>query len=213
VRHKNLEIQGISSYGLGAHSDGVTIVKMITSNYRHVPVSEMNEKVGKSQQERSHSVLFVCIGNICRSAMAEIILNCLVQEKPYNEIHWTIDSAATGYYHIGESPDPRAIATCKKHLSNCTTTHRTRQIQSEDFNRFEYIFCMDNNDITSIQRFQPKTFTATIKLLGELDPKGQKVIQDPFYGGDEGFETSYTQITRCCKTFLDYIIKKDGIKL
>ncbi|KAF6016960.1 ACP1 [Bugula neritina] len=144
------------------------------------------------------SVLFVCLGNICRSALAESAMNLIVKDNGA-ESEWLIDSCGTASYHIGERPDSRARATMKKH--GLTTQHKARQLCTEDFHQFDVIFGMDDNNIRDIERVKPKGSKARIELLGDYDPQNIKIIEDPYYGGDDGFEVVYEQCMRCCKAF------------
>nr|XP_006818620.1 PREDICTED: low molecular weight phosphotyrosine protein phosphatase-like isoform X3 [Saccoglossus kowalevskii] len=151
------------------------------------------------------SVLFVCLGNICRSPMAEAVFRSTVKQKGV-ESEWKIDSAATSTYEIGKLPDPRNLACLKKR--GLSSTHRARQITQEDFTKFEYIFGMDNSNMQNINRVKPKNSTAKVELFGSYDPKGQLIIEDPYYGGDEGFEEVFEQVTRCSEGFLKKIYGK-----
>uniref|UniRef100_A0A1W7RA87 Low molecular weight phosphotyrosine protein phosphatase n=1 Tax=Hadrurus spadix TaxID=141984 RepID=A0A1W7RA87_9SCOR len=147
-------------------------------------------------------VLFVCLGNICRSPIAEAVFAHLAKEKGVLT-KWAIDSAATGDWHIGKKPDKRAIACMEKH--GIVMNHRARQLCGDDFEKFDYIFGMDNNNIEDIKDFAPsKSYKAKIELLGSYDPKNELIIRDPYYdSGAEGFEVVYQQCVRCCKSFLD----------
>ena len=82
--------------------------------------------------------------------------------------------------------------------------HRARQLCQDDFTRFDYIFGMDDNNISDINNLKPKGSKAVVELLGKYDPKGQTIIEDPYYeSGDEGFETNFQQCMRSCAAFLD----------
>ena len=105
-------------------------------------------------------------------------------------------------YHCGQPPDKRARAVLARHGVECN--HRARQLCEEDFDRFEYIFGMDSNNISDINEYKPKGSKALVELLGKYDPKGQTIIEDPYYDrGDDGFETNYQQCIRSCNAFLD----------
>ncbi|XP_067137073.1 low molecular weight phosphotyrosine protein phosphatase-like [Centruroides vittatus] len=150
---------------------------------------------------KKKGVLFICLGNICRSPIAEAIFDHLTKEKNVSE-QWLIDSAATGDWHIGKRPDKRALACLKKH--GIETSHKARQLCSDDFSNFDYIFGMDHNNIEDIKDFAPNSHSANIELLGKYDPKGELIIRDPYFDdGSEGFDTVYEQCLRCCKAFLE----------
>jgi len=146
------------------------------------------------------SVLFVCLGNICRSPIAEAVLTNLVTEKGEAE-KWYIDSAGTGDWHIGNPPDKRGRNCLKTH--GITTSHKARQVRADDFQKFDFIFGMDENNMSDLKDIQPANSKCILEMLGEYDPQGRQIVQDPYYGGDDGFESVYQQCLRCCKKFLE----------
>uniref|UniRef100_T1IH30 Low molecular weight phosphotyrosine protein phosphatase n=1 Tax=Strigamia maritima TaxID=126957 RepID=T1IH30_STRMM len=147
------------------------------------------------------SVLFVCLGNICRSPIAEAVFNHVAKEKGV-ESQWTSDSAAIGSWHIGKNPDHRARSCMKEH--NIAMDHKARQVKKADFNKFNVIFGMDDENINDLKSIAPDSHTASIELLGKYDPEGKTIIRDPYYDdGAEGFEEAYIQCLRCCKAFLE----------
>ncbi|GIX70036.1 low molecular weight phosphotyrosine protein phosphatase [Caerostris darwini] len=151
--------------------------------------------------ESKKSALFVCLGNICRSPIAEAVFAHFVKERGLSD-KWCIDSAATADYHTGKNPDKRARSCMEKH--SIEMNHRARPISAEDFKKFNYVFGMDENNIRDLKRLAPRNSTAKIELLGDYDPEGACIIRDPYYDdGDEGFEEVYQQCLRCCKAFLD----------
>ncbi|XP_019638657.1 PREDICTED: low molecular weight phosphotyrosine protein phosphatase-like isoform X1 [Branchiostoma belcheri] len=148
------------------------------------------------------SVLFVCLGNICRSPIAEAVFTHLVREKGQLE-QWTVDSAGTHDWNVGLPPDERGQACMRKH--GVYKEQIARQVTEEDFTKFQYILGMDHNNISNLKNIQPPKSTATVKLLGSFDPEGQEVIEDPYYGEESDFERVYQQCVRCCKAFLDTV--------
>ncbi|KAL4630484.1 low molecular weight phosphotyrosine protein phosphatase isoform X2 [Arapaima gigas] len=150
----------------------------------------------------SKSVLFVCLGNICRSPIAEAVFRKMAAERGVAN-DWVIDSGAVSDWNTGSSPDARALACLKKH--DIETDHRARQVTKEDFAAFDYILCMDESNLRDLNRKANavKNSKAKIELLGTYDPQKQLIIQDPYYGTDEDFETVYEQCLRCCKAFLE----------
>ncbi|XP_026197620.1 low molecular weight phosphotyrosine protein phosphatase isoform X2 [Anabas testudineus] len=150
----------------------------------------------------SKSVLFVCLGNICRSPIAEAVFRKMATDAGVVD-KWVIDSGATSDWNIGSSPDARGLSCLRKH--NIETRHRARQVTKEDFMSFEYILCMDESNLSDLKRKanSVKNYKAKIELLGSYDPQKQLIIKDPYYGSDEDFETVYEQCVRCCKAFLE----------
>ncbi|XP_074660735.1 low molecular weight phosphotyrosine protein phosphatase-like [Tubulanus polymorphus] len=149
----------------------------------------------------SKSVLFVCLGNICRSPMAEEIFRQMVKQKGELD-EWKIDSAALGSWHIGSQPEKRGCKNMEQH--KMPMNHMCRQVHKDDFKNFKYIFGFDNENISELKRMRPANSESIVKLLGDYDPEGIKIIRDPYYdSGDKGFEDCYQQSSRCCKAFLD----------
>ncbi|BGP13204.1 Low molecular weight phosphotyrosine protein phosphatase [Rhodosporidiobolus nylandii] len=137
------------------------------------------------------SVLFVCLGNICRSPLAEAVFADICQKRGYTEIE--IDSAGTAGYHVGEEPDDR------KH--KVPINSRCRQLQKSDFTKFDYIIGMDKSNMSNIARAAPKNSTAKIAMFGEFGDN--KTVDDPYYGGDDGFERVYQQCLKYSEGLLE----------
>ncbi|KAG5875414.1 hypothetical protein JTB14_030940 [Gonioctena quinquepunctata] len=147
--------------------------------------------------------LFVCLGNICRSPIADAVFQHLVTERGI-AAQWTVDSAGIGGWHVGNLPDSRARKILKNH--NVEYNGRARQIEPNDFHKFDYIFGMDENNIEDLKERAPAKCKANILLLGDFDPQGDRIIRDPYYDqGTEGFETCYQQCVRSCTAFLDQL--------
>ena len=148
------------------------------------------------------SLLFVCLGNICRSPLAEGIFLHLVKEAGLTD-RFEIDSAGTGAWHVGESPDARAAMVASRH--GVELESRARQITQEDLGRFDYVIAMDRENLRNIERLlEPNGSGAQIHLLREYDEgtEGDEV-PDPYYGGASGFETVYEMVHRSCQNLLD----------
>lgn len=136
-------------------------------------------------------VLFVCLGNICRSPLAEAILIQKVKERGLsNSI--VVDSCGTSDFHIGELPDERTLACADKH--QLTIQHRGRQILRSDFKGFDYLIAMDRSNLENVQklagkyRIVPKNLFLMSNFKNGLEFKD---VPDPYYGGEEGFEEVY----------------------
>ncbi|KAF2881891.1 hypothetical protein ILUMI_24272, partial [Ignelater luminosus] len=123
-------------------------------------------------------VLFVCLGNICRSPIAEAVFTHIVKERGIRD-KWEADSAAIEGWQVGSRPNHRARETLKHH--SIQYSGRARQIESEDFNEFDYIFGMDENNISNLKEVAPRDSKAKIFLLGDFDPEGDRIIRDPYF--------------------------------
>lgn len=145
------------------------------------------------------SVLFVCLGNICRSPTSEAILRHLVKHKG-QEDQWLIDSAGIGDWHVGNRSDRRGLAILKRH--GIPNEHRARQVCPDDFRKFQLILAFDQSNVEDLDDFKPKDATAKVELFGRYDPEGKMIINDPYYGDEKDFEIMYKHCYRCCEEFL-----------
>jgi protein-tyrosine phosphatase len=148
-------------------------------------------------------ILFVCMGNICRSPTAEGVMRSLVREQRLED-RIEIDSAGTGGWHAGEPPDARATEAA--HRRGIGLAGAARQIVPEDFARFDLIVAMDRENLRGILAMAPDEAAANrVRLLREFDPEasGDLDVPDPYYGGDRGFETVLDQVTAACRGLLE----------
>ncbi|KAE8152236.1 phosphotyrosine protein phosphatase I superfamily [Aspergillus avenaceus] len=199
---------------------------------------------------RQVNVLFVCLGNICRSPMAEGVFRNMAASHPLID---EIDSAGTGAYHTHEPPDSRTMSTLRQHgIKNYN--HAARKVTKEDFLTFDYLMAMDKYNLRDLldvresvlasmkktggaSRGSKGTRAATaaslaasgeagakvaeVRLFGDFGAGGVlhervgggEVVQDPYYGGVNGFEEVYQQVVRFSKGFLDYLEKNQGEEL
>lgn len=140
-------------------------------------------------------VLMVCLGNICRSPLAEGILKSKVD---LNKIF--VDSAGTGSWHIGSEPDRRSVATAKRYDLDITQ-QRGRQFSKKDFEDFDYIFAMDNSNFKDIMAMA-ETDEERQKvhlILEEIFPSENVDVPDPYHGGEQGFENVYQMLNEACE--------------
>ncbi|XP_055624047.1 low molecular weight phosphotyrosine protein phosphatase 1-like [Toxorhynchites rutilus septentrionalis] len=146
--------------------------------------------------------LFICLGNICRSPIAEAVFLKTIADDGVAE-QWEVDSAAIGDWHVGNRPDHRALSTMEKH--SLPYDNRARQITKADFDHYDYIFGMDKENMSHLKRMAPSGVSkAKQLLLGDFDTDAPgKIIRDPYYEqGANGFEQCYVQCVRCCNGFL-----------
>ena len=135
------------------------------------------------------SVLFVCLGNICRSPAAEAIFKSLIEKKGLTD-GFIVDSAGTGSWHIGKKADSRMRISAKKRDINILS--RSRQITSKDFDQFNYILAMDDSNFRNIQDLKNKTSSTDIASIKKIQDFrsvfNDQEVPDPYFGGDEGFD-------------------------
>ena len=145
-------------------------------------------------------VLFVCLGNICRSPLAEGILRRQANEA---EIEIEIDSAGTGNWHVGELPDPRSIRVGQK--NGCDMTMRARQVRSSDFSDFDIIVAMDYANVRDLEAWTGSD-PSKIRLARSFDPEAQtSEVPDPYYGDYAGFEMVHSMLESACAGILRHI--------
>ncbi len=153
------------------------------------------------------SVLFVCLGNICRSPLAEAALR---REAEAAGLNIEVDSAGTGSWHIGKGPDPRSCTEALRHGIDISA-YRTRQVTAKDFNRFERIVALDASNLANLRRLAPAGHKARLSLLLDHVPgfEGQDV-DDPYFGGPEGFETTWAQVSAAARNLVAQLAPKRG---
>ncbi|XP_038053491.1 low molecular weight phosphotyrosine protein phosphatase-like isoform X2 [Patiria miniata] len=150
------------------------------------------------------SALFVCLGNICRSPMAESMLSHMLEERGALG-DWIVDSAATSTYQTGNEPDSDANDVLQAHGIK-ESHHKARQITKQDYEKFHYIFGFDEDNLRELKRKKPASSTSLVRLLGDLDPKGERIIHDPYYLDKQAFEKVFAQNQRCLEIFLKEVL-------
>ena len=146
-------------------------------------------------------ILMVCLGNICRSPLAEGILAHKTQH-----LNIEVDSAGTAGYHIGKLPDERSIEIAEKYNIDLTK-QRARQFSRADFDDFDIIYAMDTNNYTHlISLANNETERNKVRLiLNEVNPEKFESVPDPYYGGDDGFQNIYNMLDVACNKIISQI--------
>ncbi|CAG8583501.1 10698_t:CDS:2 [Paraglomus occultum] len=126
------------------------------------------------------------------SPMAEAVFTHMLRQNGLED-QFEVDSAGTSNYHVGDRPGNNSN---NKLLSDVTT---------EDFYRFDYLLCMDESNLASLNEIRPEGSQAIVQLFGDFDPEGERIISDPYYGSVLDFETSFQHVSRCSEAFLNHL--------
>ena len=144
-------------------------------------------------------ILFVCLGNICRSPLAEAIFWHKVKAKGLTDLHYA-ESCGTANYHIGDTPDHRTIANALK--NGVTIDHLGRQLCVDDFEKFDEIFVMDKNNYNNALRLAG-IHKGKLKLMRSFDPNGaHEEVPDPYYGEEKDFQNVFEILERSIEQYL-----------
>lgn len=153
------------------------------------------------------SVLFVCLGNICRSPTAEGVFQAAVENSGLaTQVH--VDSAGTSGWHIDESPDPRTIEAASKR--GYALDHlRGRKAVAEDFSKFDYILAMDNDNLHNLEVVQPENYRGHLGLFLDFSHNfAENEVPDPYYGGEKGFQKVLDLIEDASEGLLTHLRKQ-----
>ena len=149
-------------------------------------------------------LLFVCMGNICRSPTAEGVMRRLLREEELED-EVEVDSAGTGSWHVGDPPDRRATAAAR--ARGIVLDGAARQLVPADFEDFDLILAADRRNLRDLEEFVPPEARARVHLLREFDPASDRTgdldVPDPYYGGDDGFERVLDLVEAACRGLLD----------
>jgi len=150
-------------------------------------------------------VLFVCLGNICRSPTAEGVLRAIAARE-YPGLVLEVDSAGTADYHVGEPPDRRTVAAARRRGYDLAGL-RARQVQPEDFNRFDFVLAMDRANLAALARLRPEDASARLALFLDFAPDSGLEVPDPYYGSVEDFERVLDLCESGARGLLDSLVK------
>ena len=156
-------------------------------------------------------ILFVCMGNICRSPTAEGVMRRLLEDAGLTD-RVEIESAGTGGWHAGEPPDRRATLAASRR--GVTLEGAARQIRASDFRDFDLVIALDRANLGELLAVAPDEDAAEkVRLLREFDPRavGDLDVPDPYYGGDRGFETVLDMVEASCRGLLDELRSADRV--
>ncbi|PXY45635.1 low molecular weight protein-tyrosine-phosphatase [Flavobacterium hydrophilum] len=149
-------------------------------------------------------ILMVCLGNICRSPLAEGILESKLPKE-----NFIVDSAGTGSWHVGHAPDKRSIAVAQKN-GLCIDGQKGRQFKTSDFDEFDYIYVMDNSNYRDIIHLAktPEHKSKVNLILNELFPDENVDVPDPYYGAVNGFDNVYQMLNEVAEIIAKKLIEK-----
>ena len=148
------------------------------------------------------SLLFVCLGNICRSPLAEGVFRHLARERGVADFY-EIESAGIGGWHVGEPADRRSAEVARK--NGVSLYGAARQVAASDFDRFDWIIAMDRENLAALEAIgRRKARRARVQLLRDFDPDpGDGEVPDPYYGGPSGFDHVYSLVKRSAEALLE----------
>lgn len=152
------------------------------------------------------SVLFVCMGNICRSPTAEGVFRYIVEQHGLQEAV-RIDSAGTHAYHSGEPSDRRAIAAAARRGYDMTGI-RARRVRDEDFEEFDFIIAMDDQNLHNLQEMAGQELSSKVSLFLEYSSGDESEVPDPYYGGAKGFERVLDLVEDASRGLLEMLSQK-----
>jgi protein-tyrosine phosphatase len=153
------------------------------------------------------SVLFVCLGNICRSPLAEATFR---QEIERLDLEVEVDSAGTGAWHVRKAPDKRAQRVALRYGIDIGA-YRARQVKKDDFHRFTHV-ALDEENLAALEAMRPFGTTAQLSLLlDHAEGREGEAVADPYYGGDAGFAVTWEDVSAGAKGLAERLAKSDGL--
>lgn len=173
-----------------------------------IELNEFAETLNALRSKDKKKILFVCLGNICRSPAAEGIFRSIIEEHG-DSVNWEIDSAGTGNYHIGDLPDKRMRIHAQRR--GIELTHRCRQVKVSDFEIFDLIIPMDASNESNLRRISPteETDAKIVPMIKFVDLCHRfDHIPDPYYEGAEGFEKVLDLLQNGCANLYDTLTQQ-----
>ena len=150
------------------------------------------------------AVLFVCLGNICRSPLAEAAFRA---EAERQGLAVEVDSAGTGDWHRGEPPDHRAQAAARRNGVDIGG-YRARQVKPEDFARFTHIVAMDADNLANLERLRPPDAQAELSLMLDHAGRAGEPVEDPYFGGDDGFDVTWADVSAAARGLAERLARE-----
>lgn len=158
-------------------------------------------------EKNATRVLFICMGNICRSPTAEGVFRRLVQERGLDD-RFVIDSAGTHGYHVGDPPDRRAVEAAARRGVDLSSLC-AREVCADDFERFDWLLVMDEDNYERLVARCKPAYRAKVRLFLEYAPDtGRRTVPDPYYGGVNAFEEVLDLVERAAEGLLDALVKQ-----
>ncbi len=157
------------------------------------------------------SILFVCMGNICRSPTAHGMFLKLLEEHGLTD-KVRVDSAGTHAYHVGEPPDPRATETALRRGVDLTPL-RARKVTEADFREFDYVLAMDRDNLAILESLCPPDSACSVQLFLDFAPEELMIreVPDPYYGGAQGFERVFDLVEEACRGLIAHLKDEHGL--
>lgn len=158
-------------------------------------------------------VMFFCLGNICRSPLAEALFRYHVRERGLED-RFEIDSSGTGGYHVGEPPDPGSVRVARQRLDLDISDQRAQQLAAHHLDYFDYLVAMDRSNLTNAKRLNGAG-DANLLLFRDFETQPElrgDDVPDPWGGGDSQFERVYDIVHRCSASFLDHVCEQEGLQ-